>query len=85
MPFNELKFEPFNDGIIARFTFPNQRGVNVIQTPNSYGGREGFYELAVLDADGRFDYSTPVTDNVEGWLAPEEVTELMATVAALPA
>lgn len=70
-------------GIQARHTFPNGYGVSVIKGGGTYGGDEGLYELAVLH-DGELCYDTPVTDDVEGYLTPERVSELLAQVAALP-
>ena len=37
-------------------------------------GLDGLLELAALDADGQITYCTPITDDVLGWLTPEEIT-----------
>lgn len=65
--------------------FPNGRGVSIIRNAMSYGHAQGLFEVAVLDADGEFDYSTPVTDDVLGYLSIPEVVAAMKAVAALPA
>lgn len=70
--------------IRERYYFPNGRGVSIIRTPGSYGYRAGSFEVAVLDADGVLDYSTPVTDDVIGWLSADEVMDVVQQVAELP-
>ena len=83
--FDNLVFEPHNiDGIHATEMFDNGYGVSVIKNDFSYGGDSGYYELAVLNKDGGLSYSTPVTEDVEGWLTPEMVTNLMSQVQELP-
>ena len=64
--------------------FPNGRGVSIIRNPHSYGGRDGMFEVAVLDKDGDLDYSTPVTTDVMGYLTVSEVLGAMTAVAELP-
>jgi hypothetical protein len=64
--------------------FENGRGVSIIRHKGSYGGRNGLFELAVLDSEGEIDYSTPVCGDVLGWLSVDEVLEAMRKVAALP-
>jgi hypothetical protein len=65
--------------------FPNGYGVSVVRNSWSYGGRNGLFELAVLDADGDLCYDTPVTGDVLGYLTVPEVVQAMKAVAALPA
>jgi hypothetical protein len=59
--------------------------VSVIQTPYSYGGDAGLYELAVMAADGDIAYDTPITDDVLGYQTKEQIEQLLADVEALPA
>lgn len=47
--------------------------LSVVRGPHTYGGRDGLYELAVINPEGRVDYDTPVTDDVLGWLTAEKV------------
>jgi hypothetical protein len=49
----------------------------------SYGGKDGLFEVAVLDKDGNLTYDTPVTNDVVGYLNPDEVTEIMEQVQSL--
>ena len=65
------------------FKFENGYGAIVIRNHLSYGGPEGFYELAVLK-DGKINYKTPITNDVIGWLDPDEVEELLNKIKALP-
>jgi len=90
--FKDLEFHSFppiigmdenRDGVYARMMFENGYGISVIKSSFSYGGKNGLYELAVLDTDGEITYETDVTDDVIGHLTPEQVTETMAFVQAL--
>lgn len=65
------------------FQFANGYGASVIRSRQSYGGPEGFYELAVLRG-GKINYKTPITNDVVGWLDPDEVEELLDKIKALP-
>lgn len=78
----EFKDHPTLSGVVGRMYFENGYGVSVVRTIFSYGGREGLYELAVLDKDG-LTYDTPVTSDVLGYLTPEEVTEYMKQIQLL--
>jgi hypothetical protein len=73
----------------AHHIFDNHYGVSVIRGPYTYGGKEGLYELAVLymapgNEYSELVYDTPVTNDVVGYLTPDDVTRLMAQVEALP-
>jgi hypothetical protein len=41
------------------------------------------YELAVLDSEGHLTYATPVTNDVIGYLRPEDVTDVMEKIQHL--
>lgn len=64
------------------FQFSNGYGASVIRNHLSYGGPEGFYELAVLK-DGKIIYDTPVTNDVVGWLNKNDVAELLKQIEEL--
>ena len=83
--FKDLKFKqhPSADGIISRITFENGYGASVVRHEYSYGGKDGLYELAVLNSDGELCYDTPVTNDVIGYLRPEDVTDVMAKIQQL--
>ena len=83
--FDDLVFDSKSDPCWtrAREMFDNGYGVSVVRSYYSYGGDEGYWELAVLDSDGGLTYDTSVTTDVEGWLTPGKVTELMRQVQEL--
>jgi hypothetical protein len=70
------------EGVQARITFDNGYGASVVKSPYTYGGKDGLYELAVFK-DGEITYATPITDDVIGYLRPEDVTEVMAKIQQL--
>ena len=67
----------------ARMHFDNGFGVSVVSHSYSYGGRDGLYEVAVLDSDDNLTYDTPVTNDVMGYLTEEDVTDVMKQVQEL--
>lgn len=84
--FKDLQFE-FENGPNyryerARIIFPNNFGVSVVRGTNTYGGPEGFWEVAVIK-DYRINYDTPVTNDVIGWCTEEDVTNIMKQVQEL--
>lgn len=86
--FQDLPFFPINDapfmiGKKARMHFDNGYGVSVVSHSYSYGGRDGLYEVAVLDEDGDLTYNTPVTNDVIGYLTEEDVSDVMKQVQEL--
>ncbi len=88
MKFADLKFEPhtMGEGVHAVHFTGNGYGVSVIQTPFSYGGPLGQYEVAVVKGNADkwlLNYDTPVTDDVIGWCEPDRVVKIIAKVAAI--
>ena len=80
--FKDLKFEdhPINDGVIAKMEFDNGFGVSVVQSPYSYGGDRGLYELAVWK-DGEIHYDNKIANgDVVGYLRPEDVSDAMLVI-----
>ena len=83
--FNDLEFnemDSFYNGVQARVTFENGYGASVVRHNFSYGGKDGLYELAVTKDDD-LCYDTPVTNDVEGYLSPDDVTELLKQIQSL--
>jgi hypothetical protein len=70
-------------GVMSRIVFDNGYGASIVCTPHTYGGDRGLYEIAVLDTEGRLTYDTPVTDDVIGYLRPEDVTDVMEKIQQL--
>jgi hypothetical protein len=83
--FKDLEFKEHRDlnGVVARITFDNGYGASVVKHEFSYGGKDGLYELAVLDTNGDLTYETPITDDVIGYLRPEDVTDVMEKIQKL--
>ena len=67
------------------YRFPNGYGASVVRHEHSYGGRQGLFELAVLDSNDELCYDTPITSDVIGWLTSKQVDELLDKISKLPA
>src|SRR4051794_22784608 len=84
---------PFTDNgqdVMEKVWFPNGRGVSIIRNPCSYGGKAGLFEVAVIQpldvpCGWDFDYTTPITVNVEGWKDIPGVLDIMRQISELPA
>ena len=84
--FKDLEFSSmmhYQDGKQAIIYFDNGYGASIVSHEYSYGGKQGLYELAVLDDEGQVCYSTPITDNVKGWLTEGNVTDLLKQIQEL--
>ena len=81
--FDDLKF--YHDGVVNRsfIMFDNGYGASVVIGPFTYGGDQGFYEMAVIDSEGKILYDTPITNDVIGWLTPSEVTDYLIKIQNL--
>ena len=81
--FKDLEFNPHPTGmgsILARTDFDNGFGVTVVQTPYTYGGDKGLYELAVWK-DHAIHYDNPVANgDVVGYLREEDVSDAMLVI-----
>lgn len=80
---------PLDSGAVQKlYRFANGYGASVVKGEHTYGGDEGLWELAVIrfntDGDFSLDYTTPITEDVEGHLTDDAVEELLAKVEALP-
>ena len=81
--FEDINFMPHYDGVVGKIMFDNGYGASIIRNEHSYGGKNGLYELAVLDNDGKLTYDTPVTNDVIGYLSPKEVTDYLIQIQDL--
>jgi hypothetical protein len=84
--FKDLEFIPHSTGmggVMSRIIFDNGFGASIVCTPHTYGGDKGLYEIAVLDTEGKLTYNTSVTDDVIGYLRPEDVTDVMEKIQQL--
>lgn len=80
---------PLESGAVQKlYKFANGYGASVVKGEHTYGGDEGLWELAVLkfktDGDYVLDYSTPITEDVEGHLTDDAVEVLLDKIEALP-
>jgi hypothetical protein len=90
MTFEDLKFENlprYMNGIQVMVKFENNYGASVVKHDSSYGGKDGLYELAVIEYDksGDWDicYDTPITDDVLGYLTEDNVTDYLTQIEQL--
>lgn len=87
--FNDLehqKTDDFRNGTHAVMFFDNGYGVSVIRHNYSYGSDRGLYELAVLKGNlesSDLCYDTDITNDVLGYLSPEDVSKAMIDVQEL--
>lgn len=68
------------------YKFPNNYGASVIKNEWSYGGKDGLWEVGVILFDGdnyELTYSTPITNDVLGYLTDEEVCETLEQIKNL--
>jgi hypothetical protein len=83
LEFIEMK-DLFYNGVQCRIQFDNGYGASIVRHNYSYGGKEGLYELAVLDENGKLHYDNPVANgDVRGYLNESEVTELLKQIQEL--
>jgi hypothetical protein len=82
--FNDIQFQPHQhfNGVKSFTEFKNGYGVSVIRTEYSYGGNRGLYEIAIMKND-EIVYDTPITNDVLGYLTPEDVTVYMIKIQDL--
>jgi len=67
----------------VRIAFANNYGASIIRKPGSYGYGQGFFEIGVLHK-GELTYDTPITDDVLGFVRPEEVGIYLQKISELP-
>ena len=72
-----------HNGIQLLYTFDNGYGASVVKHDYSYGGKDGKYELAVLDKNGDLCYDTPITKDVIGHLQFSEVFDILGRISEL--
>lgn len=71
------------NGYQKRYKFANGYGASVVSHDFSYGGSQGFFEVAVLDSNGDLCYDTPVTNDVIGYLDFAGVAEVLESIESL--
>jgi hypothetical protein len=68
------------DGQRRLYKFSNGYGASVIRNSASYGNEDGLWELAILDRDGKIDYTTSITDDVLGYLTTDDVEDILEQI-----
>lgn len=74
-------------GIRYRYRFPNGYGASVIKRPGSFGYIMDLWELGVTTWGEVYDhltYTTPITDNVLGYLTGSMVCDILGKIICLP-
>jgi hypothetical protein len=66
------------------YSFPNGYGASVVSHDNSYGGKNGLFEVAVLRGDD-IVYDTPITQDTVGFCEFGDVAEVLEKIKNLPA
>ena len=83
--FKDLEFKELPDlaGIYCRIQFDNGYGASIVKHEYSYGGKDGLYEIAVLDSSGEITYDTPITNDVLGYLSEDDVERYLSNIEDL--
>ena len=80
-------YEPSNRGVQYKFKFENGYGASVIKNVHSYGHELDLWELDVLSydslGDSHLEFTTPISDDVKGWLTDANVRELLGQIKSL--
>jgi len=76
------KYDILN-GVGYTYQFENGYGASVVKHDSSYGGKQGLYEIAVLDSTGDLCYSTPITDDVIGYATEDKVLDTLHRIKSL--
>ena len=71
------------NGIQRIYKFKNGYGASVVMHDFSYGGKNGLWELAVLDSDDNLCYHTPVTQDVIGYLNDTKLQSYLKEISEL--
>ena len=76
-----------NGGIQKVYKFPNNYGASVVRHAYSYGGKDGLWELAVIEFypndSWSITYDTSITDDVLGRLTDGDVLNILEQIKAL--
>ena len=74
---------PEQNGYQLVYQFDNGYGASVVKHDFSYGGKNGKYEVAMLDNEGSLCYDTPITSDVIGYLTTSEVDKILVNISHL--
>ena len=85
--FNALEFTQHDVGFgntKSKVFFDNGYGASVFCGEMFYTDFNHPYELAVLTSDGSLCYTTPLTDDVIGYLTAQDVDDMLILISKLP-
>ena len=71
-----------NGGKQYVYKFPNGYGASVVKHDFSYGGKQGLWELAVLEGE-ELCYTSGITDDVIGHLSWVNVEKILGEIKSL--
>ena len=71
-----------NNGVQHVYEFDNGYGASVIKHDYSYGGKNGLWEIAVLN-EGDLCYNSGITEDVIGHLAWKNVEDYLGEIQQL--
>ncbi len=71
-----------NGGVQHVYSFPNGYGASVVKHDFSYGGKQGLWELAVLNGE-ELCYTSGITEDVIGHLSWKNVEETLSEIKQL--
>lgn len=70
------------DGIRRTYTFENDLLLSAIKTKTSYGGKDGLWEIAIINGNGDFITNKvfpTADDDVIGWVSDEDLYKYLET------
>lgn len=70
--------------LYLRLPFANGYVASVVRHDFSYGGKQGLFEVAVMDKDFNILCDTPITDDVVGHLSPDRLVKVLQDISNLP-
>jgi hypothetical protein len=84
MSWTMVKYPSSFGGVERRYKFSNGLVASVVNHAFSYGGRDGLWELAVLDSNSnwmtREVFGFELEDDVIGYLNDEQLLERLKTI-----
>jgi hypothetical protein len=73
-----------NKELYLKLPFANGYVASVVRHDFSYGGKQGLFEVAVMDKDFNILYDTPITTDVVGHLNSDELVKVLQDISNLP-
>lgn len=73
-----------NEELYLKLSFANGYVASVVRHDFSYGGKQGLFEVAVMDKDFNILYDTPITNDVVGHLSPDRLVKVLQDIKDLP-